>query len=39
MSALVEANGNRSQAAAVLGIGRATLYRRLRAFGITDVGR
>ena len=39
VSALVEANGNRSQAAAVLGIGRATLYRRLRAFGITDVGR
>ena len=31
--------GNRSQAAAALGIGRATLYRRLRAFGITDVGR
>ena len=39
VSALVEANGNRSQAASALGIGRATLYRRLRAFGITDVGR
>ncbi|MHC1562986.1 sigma-54-dependent Fis family transcriptional regulator [Actinomycetospora sp. C-140] len=39
VSALVEAGGNRSQAAAALGIGRATLYRRLRAFGITDVGR
>lgn len=39
VSALVEANGNRSQAAAALGMGRATLYRRLRAFGITDVGR
>ncbi|MDD7965781.1 sigma-54-dependent Fis family transcriptional regulator [Actinomycetospora lemnae] len=39
VSALVEANGNRKQAAAALGIGRATLYRRLRAFGISDVGR
>jgi sigma-54 dependent transcriptional regulator, acetoin dehydrogenase operon transcriptional activator AcoR len=39
VSALVEANGNRSQAASALGIGRATLYRRLRAFGISDVGR
>jgi len=39
VSALLEAGGNRSAAAAALGMGRATLYRRLRAFGITDVGR
>ena len=39
VSALIEARGNRVQAAAALGMGRATLYRRLRAFGITDVGR
>ncbi|GAA4882085.1 sigma-54-dependent Fis family transcriptional regulator [Actinomycetospora straminea] len=39
VSALLEANGNRKQAAEALGIGRATLYRRLRAFGISDVGR
>ena len=39
VSALIEARGNRVQAAANLGMGRATLYRRLRAFGITDVGR
>lgn len=39
VAALMEARGNRVRAAAALGIGRATLYRRLRAFGITDVGR
>ncbi|MDL5155203.1 sigma-54-dependent Fis family transcriptional regulator [Actinomycetospora termitidis] len=39
VAALIEARGNRVQAAAALGMGRATLYRRLRAFGITDVGR
>ena len=39
VTALTEAGGNRSQAAAILGMGRATLYRRLRAFGIQDVGR
>lgn len=37
--ALLDADGNRRRAAAELGIGRATLYRRLRTFGITDVGR
>ena len=39
VSALEEAGGNRSRAAEALGIGRATLYRRLRAFGLQDVGR
>jgi transcriptional regulator of acetoin/glycerol metabolism len=39
VSALIEANGNRVHAAKALGMGRATLYRRLRAFGITEVGR
>lgn len=39
VSALIEARGNRVHAAKSLGMGRATLYRRLRAFGITEVGR
>jgi sigma-54 dependent transcriptional regulator, acetoin dehydrogenase operon transcriptional activator AcoR len=39
VNALIEARGNRVRAAAALGMGRATLYRRLRAFGIGDVGR
>ncbi len=39
VGALIEARGNRVKAAAALGMGRATLYRRLRAFGLTDVGR
>lgn len=39
VSALIEARGNRVHAARSLGMGRATLYRRLRAFGITEVGR
>jgi len=39
VTTLEEAGGNRVRAAAALGMGRATLYRRLRAFGLTDVGR
>ncbi|HEX6359611.1 sigma-54-dependent Fis family transcriptional regulator [Actinophytocola sp.] len=39
VSALLEADGNRVRAAAALGIGRATLYRRMSAFGIEYVGR
>lgn len=39
VAALIEARGNRVHAAKALGMGRATLYRRLRAFGITEVGR
>jgi transcriptional regulator of acetoin/glycerol metabolism len=39
VGALIEARGNRVKAASALGMGRATLYRRLRAFGLTDVGR
>jgi sigma-54 dependent transcriptional regulator, acetoin dehydrogenase operon transcriptional activator AcoR len=35
--ALQAANGNKSEAAAVLGIGRTTLYRRIRQLGI-DAG-
>jgi DNA-binding NtrC family response regulator len=34
LAALKRANGNRTQAAAILGISRATLYRRMREFGI-----
>ena len=33
--ALHAAGGNRSRAAAALGIGRNTLYRKMREFGIT----
>lgn len=39
VDALVQAGGNRCRAATALGLGRSTLYRRLRAFGLTDVGR
>lgn len=39
VKALLDAGGNRVRAAAALGMGRATLYRRLSAFGLTDVGR
>jgi transcriptional regulator of acetoin/glycerol metabolism len=34
VDALVEAKGNRTQAAAKLGMSRATIYRRINAFGI-----
>jgi transcriptional regulator of acetoin/glycerol metabolism len=33
-SALADADGNRSRAAAALGIGRTTLYRKMREFGL-----
>jgi transcriptional regulator of acetoin/glycerol metabolism len=36
VEALRRANGNRSEAARLLGIGRATLYRKLSALGIAD---
>jgi sigma-54 dependent transcriptional regulator, acetoin dehydrogenase operon transcriptional activator AcoR len=39
VSALLEADGNRVRAAAALGIGRATLYRRMNTFGIEFVGK
>jgi sigma-54 dependent transcriptional regulator, acetoin dehydrogenase operon transcriptional activator AcoR len=38
VDALVEARGNRSQAAAKLGMSRATIYRRINAFGISLAG-
>jgi transcriptional regulator of acetoin/glycerol metabolism len=36
VDALSRAKGNRAAAARLLGIGRATLYRRMRALGIED---
>lgn len=39
VSALLEADGNRVRAAAALGIGRATLYRRMSTFGIEFIGK
>jgi sigma-54 dependent transcriptional regulator, acetoin dehydrogenase operon transcriptional activator AcoR len=36
LAALRQSDGNRSQAAALLGIGRTTLYRKLHALGIDD---
>jgi sigma-54 dependent transcriptional regulator, acetoin dehydrogenase operon transcriptional activator AcoR len=38
VDALVEAKGNRTQAAAKLGMSRATIYRRIKAFGIQLAG-
>jgi sigma-54 dependent transcriptional regulator, acetoin dehydrogenase operon transcriptional activator AcoR len=38
VDALVEAKGNRTQAAAKLGMSRATIYRRINAFGIRLAG-
>jgi transcriptional regulator of acetoin/glycerol metabolism len=37
--ALLEAGGNRAQAAALLGISRATIYRKIRAYGIAITGQ
>jgi transcriptional regulator of acetoin/glycerol metabolism len=37
--ALIETGGNRAQAAAMLGISRATIYRKIRAYGIGIEGR
>jgi transcriptional regulator with AAA-type ATPase domain len=39
VKALIEAGGNRVKAAANLGIGRATLYRKISAYGIEYEGR
>ncbi len=36
LAALRQSDGNRSRAASLLGIGRTTLYRKLRALGIDD---
>jgi sigma-54 dependent transcriptional regulator, acetoin dehydrogenase operon transcriptional activator AcoR len=36
LAALRQSHGNRSKAASLLGIGRTTLYRKLRALGIDD---
>lgn len=36
LTALRQTRGNRSQAAALLGIGRTTLYRKLRTLGVDD---
>lgn len=35
-SALVEADGNRSRAAEILGLSRATIYRKMRAYKVTQ---
>ena len=37
VSALHEAEGNRVQAAAALGIARSSLYRKLKSYGITTI--
>jgi transcriptional regulator of acetoin/glycerol metabolism len=37
--ALVQANGNRKQAAAILEIGRSTLYRKITSYGLDDAER
>jgi len=37
VTALRDADGNRVQAAATLGIARSSLYRKLKAFGIDTI--
>jgi DNA-binding NtrC family response regulator len=39
LAALEQADGNRRQAARLLGIGKSTLYRRLAAYGIAPLGQ
>jgi transcriptional regulator of acetoin/glycerol metabolism len=39
IQALVEAEGNRTEAAARLSISRATIYRKIHAYGIAIEGR
>jgi transcriptional regulator of acetoin/glycerol metabolism len=36
IDALRRANGNRTEAARLLGIGRATLYRKLALYGLSE---
>jgi DNA-binding NtrC family response regulator len=35
---LASVNGNREQAAHILGIGERTLYRKIQDYGLTDIG-
>lgn len=38
VAALADAHGDKALAAKALGLSRATIYRRIRAFGISDAG-